>query len=71
MSQQLLDVSDLPKPFVDALEAAIQTYRAQLTAPVEMRRPGWAKGLIPDVPDSVFFDPLPEEVLRLFEGENE
>ena len=72
MSQQLLDVSDLPKPFVQALEAAIQTYRAQLPpAAHEPRRVGWAKDLIPDLPDSVFFDPLPDDLLRLFEGDSQ
>lgn len=33
----------------------------------EGRRGGWLKGL-PELPDSVFFDPLPEEELRLWEG---
>ena len=31
------------------------------------RRPGRLKG-IPALPDSFFFDPLPEEELRLWEG---
>ena len=31
------------------------------------RKPGRLKGL-PELPDSVFFDPLPEEELRLWEG---
>ena len=33
----------------------------------EPRKPGRLKGL-PEIPDSVFFDPLPEEELRLWEG---
>ncbi len=33
----------------------------------EPRTPGRLKGL-PELPDSVFFDPLPEEELRLWEG---
>lgn len=33
----------------------------------EGRRGGWLKGL-PPIPDSVFFDPMPEEELRLWEG---
>lgn len=28
---------------------------------------GWLKGL-PPIPDSVFFDPMPEDELRLWEG---
>ena len=32
------------------------------------RVPGRLKGLIPPIPDSVWFDPLPEEELRLWEG---
>lgn len=34
----------------------------------EPRRPGRLKGKIPHLPDSFFFDPLPEEELRLWEG---
>lgn len=34
----------------------------------EGRKPGRLKGL-PELPDSVFFDPLPEEELRLWEGD--
>jgi prevent-host-death family protein len=32
------------------------------------RVPGRLKGIVPAIPDSVFFDPLPEEELRLWEG---
>jgi prevent-host-death family protein len=32
---------------------------------------GMLKGKIPDLPDEFFFDPLPEEELRLWEGEGE
>jgi prevent-host-death family protein len=32
------------------------------------RRPGRLKGIVPELPDSFFFDPLPEEELRLWEG---
>lgn len=32
---------------------------------------GAMKGKWPDLPDSFFFDPLPEEELRLWEGEDE
>lgn len=31
---------------------------------------GALKGLIDPIPDSVFFDPLPEEELALWEGKN-
>lgn len=29
------------------------------------------KGIWPDLPDSFFFDPLPEEELKLWEGTDE
>ncbi len=32
---------------------------------------GMLKGKIPDLPDEFFFEPLPEEELRLWEGEGE
>jgi prevent-host-death family protein len=32
------------------------------------RMPGRLKGIVPELPDSFFFDPLPEEELRLWEG---
>ncbi len=35
------------------------------------RVPGLLKGKIPDLPDEFFFDPLPEEELRAWEGEFE
>lgn len=36
----------------------------------ERRRSGFGilKGLVPPIPESFFFDPLPEEELRLWEG---
>ena len=43
--------------------------------PFEEKKPirvGWLKGQIPDVElDHPFFDPLPEDELRLWEGEEE
>ncbi len=40
--------------------------------PVRPRRVfGSMKGLWPELPDSFFFDPLPEEELRLWEGTDE
>jgi prevent-host-death family protein len=35
------------------------------------RRFGMLKGKIPNLPDKFFFDPLPEEELRLWEGDGE
>ncbi len=32
---------------------------------------GMLKGKVPDLPDEFFFAPLPEEELRLWEGEDE
>ena len=37
-----------------------------LAEPKRTRKPGLLKGL--QIPDSFFFDPLPEEELRLWEG---
>ncbi len=43
--------------------------------PVQEKKPiriGWLKGQIPDVgPGSPFFDPLPEDELRLWNGEGD
>jgi prevent-host-death family protein len=36
--------------------------------PAIRRRFGSMKGLLPNLPDAFFFDPLPEEELRLWEG---
>ena len=36
--------------------------------PQPIRKPGRLKGKISPPPDSFFFDPLPEEELRLWEG---
>jgi prevent-host-death family protein len=35
----------------------------------EPRRPGRLKGTFPELPDSFFFDPLPDEELKLWEGQ--
>ncbi len=37
------------------------------------RKPGFGmwKGKVPDLPDAFFFDPLPEEELRAWEGEDD
>jgi prevent-host-death family protein len=34
------------------------------------RKPGRLKGLIGDIPDSVWFDPLPDDELDLWEGKH-
>jgi prevent-host-death family protein len=34
------------------------------------RKPGYLRGQV-DIPDSFFFDPLPEEELRLWEGSDD
>jgi len=47
---------------------------AQLTAIQPAKRKptfGMLKGKIPDLPDEFFFDPLPEEELKLWEGDDE
>jgi prevent-host-death family protein len=46
---------------------------AKLTAiaPKEKRRFGMLKDKIPNLPDAFFFDPLPEDELRLWEGGDE
>jgi prevent-host-death family protein len=36
--------------------------------PKEPRRPGQFKDVVPELPDSFFFDPLPEDELRMWEG---
>jgi hypothetical protein len=64
----VIDVSDLPEPFVGALEAAIGKYRQSLgkSAPDGRRPIGWAADL-PELPEA-FFEPLPDAVLDLFDG---
>ena len=39
--------------------------------PTDKRVPGMLKGKIPDLPDAFFFDPLPEEELRAWEGKGD
>jgi prevent-host-death family protein len=51
-----------------------KTAVARLTSmPTEKRKPsfGMLKGKIPALPDEFFFDPLPEDELRLWEGDDE
>lgn len=35
------------------------------------RKPGGLKGLLGDIPDSVWFDPLPDDELDLWEGKHD
>jgi hypothetical protein len=35
--------------------------------PKPKRQPGTLKGVLPESPDSAFFDPLPEDELKLWE----
>ncbi|HSC19289.1 MAG TPA: type II toxin-antitoxin system prevent-host-death family antitoxin [Rhizomicrobium sp.] len=40
-------------------------------SPVKRPQLGALKGKLPHMPDAFFFDPLPEEELRLWEGEGD
>ena len=42
---------------------------ARVEASPKKRKAGALKGIWPEIPDSFFFDPLPEDELRLWEGE--
>jgi prevent-host-death family protein len=44
---------------------------APVTPTKPKRKFGMLKGKIPPLPDAFFFDPLPEDELRLWEGEDE
>jgi hypothetical protein len=63
-----IDITDLPQPMVEAIEAIVRTYREQVAGSGSGRRPiGWARDILPELPES-FFEPLPPDVLDLFEG---
>jgi hypothetical protein len=67
-----IDVSDLPPTMIEAIESLVRAAREQAqntSAPATPRPFGWLKGQV-EVPDS-FFDPLPDELLDLFEGRGE
>jgi hypothetical protein len=67
-----IEVSDLPEPLVEAIESIVRTFREQaaaVTAPLPPRPVGWLSGKS-EVPES-FFDPLPDDLLDLFEGKSE
>jgi hypothetical protein len=66
-----IDVGDLPEPLVEAIESLISTYRMRAHSDDAAREGtppiGWLKGKW-ELPDS-FFDPLPDDVIDLFNGE--
>jgi hypothetical protein len=62
-----IDISDLPQPLIDAIEALVRTYRERAAPASTARTTGWAKDALPELPDA-FFEPLPPDVLDLFEG---
>jgi len=65
---QSIDTTDLPQPLVEAIETIVRAYRDRHFEPPNGPRPiGWAKDQLPELPAS-FFDPLPAELLNLFEG---
>jgi hypothetical protein len=64
-----IDVSDLPEPLVEAIESIVRTHRETATTTKVHRPSGWMKGRW-QLPDS-FFDPLPDELLDLFDGKTE
>jgi hypothetical protein len=65
-----IDLSGLPDPFIDSLEALIREYRERHpAAPAEPRTIGWARDILPDLPPE-FFEDLPEDLLDLFEGKS-
>jgi hypothetical protein len=65
-----IDLSDLPAPFVEAIESLVNAYREKnspVATPAAAGRPiGWLKGRW-EIPES-FFEPLPDDVLDLFEA---
>jgi hypothetical protein len=63
---QLIDVSDLPEPLIEAIKTIVRTYREEQAAGAT-RSAGWARGILPELPPS-FFDPLPDDLLDIFEG---
>jgi hypothetical protein len=68
-----IDITDLPEPLVEAIESLVKTYRNKTSSQrrdSEVLPPiGWLKGKW-EIPES-FFDPLPEELLDLFNGTGE
>lgn len=66
---KMIDLSDLPDPLVAAIESLVKTYREKASVAEQRRAPrpiGWLKGQW-ELPES-FFEPLPDDLLDLFEG---
>ena len=60
--------AQLNELIADADEDLVRTYREQLAeARGERRSIGWARDILPELPES-FFEPLPPDVLDIFEG---
>lgn len=49
-------------------KAKIVPYKAE--EPLPPRKPGRFKGLLSSIPDSVWFDPMPDDELDLWEGKH-
>ena len=62
-----IDITDLPQPLVEAIEAMVRAYREQSPDSNGHRTIGWARDVLPELPAS-FFDPLPDDVLSSFEA---
>jgi hypothetical protein len=59
-------VPDEPVDLPDNQPLAVQVSMPAKNAP---RKAGWAKDILPELPES-FFDPLPNDLLDLFEGKS-
>lgn len=58
-----IDLSDLPEPLINAIEAMVRTYRESAThAAQSPRSVGWAKGILPELPPE-FSDSPPDDML--------
>lgn len=66
--EQWIDISKLPEPIAQAILEMLKTYNVSPQDQGE-RKAGWAKGKIPELPKE-FFDPLPDDILDMFEGKN-
>lgn len=68
---RMIDTTRLPQSLIEAIETIVRAYREHdAIAPAEGRKIGWAKDILPELPDT-FFEPLPADALKLFEGEGE
>ncbi len=62
---QIIDVSDLPEPYVRAVKAVVESFRRQLAIPSEKRKPPttpraelprWRLGVIGDLTREEIYD---------------